>query len=97
MNDRPLTLVLIAVAILIALYIRRKRTTGIPVWEKSGQSTLSPEGITVEPVSTRVIRDGMVTPEQARREGEVRGIRVDLSQPLTREQFERLMGPVSVK
>lgn len=97
MSDRPLTLILIAVAILIALYLRRSRGASPDTWVKSGTSFTNTEGVQVEPISTRVPGKEIVTPEQAAREGKIRGIEVNLAQPLTREQFERLMGPVSAK
>ncbi len=74
-NDRPVTLILVAVAILVALYIRRTK------------------GVTPAAISS----PELLSPLQMKREGEVRGIKVDMSQPMTREQFERILGPVSVK
>ena len=62
MTDRPLTLVLIAVSVLVALYIRRT-------------------GKVVE----------LVTPEQAKAEGARRGVKVDISGPMTRGMFEELI------
>lgn len=90
MNDRPLTLVLIAVAILVALYIRRLRPSGT-AFKRTFDEAGNPTGMERAPLSE------IMSPDMMRREGEVRGIKVNMSQPLTREQFERLMGPVSVK
>lgn len=71
MSDRPVTLIIIAVAILLALWLRRAR---------GGVHT---------PIAE------MVSPEQMKREGALRGIEVNMSKPLTREQFERILGPTA--
>lgn len=94
MESRPLTLVLIAVAILAALYVRRLRVpmTGTKpsdwMWIPLGVA-----GPGVEQSRERVLRKELLSIDQMVKEGEARGIRIDLGSPMTREQFERFLDP----
>ena len=76
-NDRPVTLILVAVAILVTLYIRRLRS---PAVSKQVQTD-------------RIIHSELMTPTQMIQEGKARGVEVNISSPLTREQFESFIAP----
>lgn len=80
MSDRPITLIFIAVAILLALYVRRTRagiTQQVQTFDRGTIVAGTPE---------------LLTEGQAKSEAKSRGIEWNVKGPITRDLFEKAIG-----
>lgn len=80
MSDRPITLILIAVAILLALYVRRTRVGIVQQIQTFDRGTIiagTPE---------------LLSEAQAKKEAKARGVEWNVAGPVTRDLFEKALG-----